>query len=302
MVNVASSVGQMTGVENGVRRYLEGARRPGDLEQHTAGKEDTHMANGDRSHSHSHYDILEQLPPYGSSRPPSYREEASPASIHRAHIDTRPLQVRNWSNQLVVSTSGLSVAFSQTSRNSLRYCLNVLNSTAQSIQTLIRALQTILDQYERTRQEQNRRDGALLEEGERPPTPERGEDARKLADMIRQRCTSIMQRLSFVVESISKYTAEALPTNARAFVREQLFSLPQRWQVLSAQRTSDSETSRSAHQYISFANEGLEMMSQVSGVLSATLNSAEQWLARVGRSDNDHVMTDAPPRERDEKS
>ena len=60
-------------------------------------------------------------------------------------------------------------------------------------------------------------------------------------------------------------------------------SLPQRWRLVSANQTGESETSRGAHRMVAFATEGLDMMSQVSHVVKATLDSAERWLERAGR-------------------
>ncbi len=50
---------------------------------------------------------------------------------------------------------------------------------------------------------------------------------------------------------------------------------------------------------VAFATEGLDMIAQVTQTLELTLNSAEQWLARVGRrvdseGQNDRQMVEAP--------
>ncbi|USW51714.1 Putative transcription factor Opi1 [Septoria linicola] len=281
-INVASSVGGLTGIDAGVRRYLQ-SRRPGDVEAGHVEKQDTPMLNGDAGRHRQEA----QLPPYSGSRPPSYREEASPM---------RPPHQRNWSSQFWVTTGGLSVALSYTSRKSLRICLTLLRDAAAGVEHLSRALQICLEQYESTRAQQNGNDGAILEKGQRPSTPERNEQARHLAEQIQQTCNEIMNRLHIVVKSVSDYTGGVLPENAKDFVRRQLMSLPERWQIVSRQQAVASETSRNARRMIDFAGEGLEVMSQVSGVLKATLDSAEQWLMRVGRSDNDQdqEMGDAP--------
>lgn len=286
-VHGVNSVGELTGIDARVRRYLD-SRRPGDLEAGVENGKDVRMENGhfERSRQGS---LHEQLPPYAASRPPSYREEASPAARDRSN-DMRPPHSRSWSSQLWVTTSGLSVALSHTSRNSIRYCLKLLRDSAMNVQHLSRALNLILAQYEEARAQQHRNDNAALEKGERSSTPEQNENARKLAESIEQHCTQIFQRLQFVINSVATYAGGALPDNARDFVRRQLVSLPQRWQIISSQPSPSSETSRRAQRMIMFASEGLEMMSQVSGVLGATLDSAEQWLARVGRSDNDLEM------------
>lgn len=283
-INVASSVGGITGIDAGVRRYLE-SRRPGDVANVSAAKQDVALANGDIERPPR---PEAQLPPYTTSRPPSYREEASPM---------RPPHTRSWSSQFWVTTGGLSVALSYTSRNSLRICLTLLRDAASGVQQLSRALQICLEKYESTRAQQNGNDGAILEKGQRPSTPEQNEQARHLAEQIQSVCDEIMKKLHVVVQSVSAYTGGVLPENAKDFVRRQLMSLPERWQIVSRQQAVASETSRNARRMIDFAGEGLEVMSQVSGVLKATLDSAEQWLMRVGRSDNvdqDQEMGDAP--------
>lgn len=286
-INVASSVGGITGIDAGVRRYLQ-SRRPGDIENGgSVDKQDMSMTDGDAPR---HLQEA-QLPPYSRSRPPSYREEASPM---------RPPHCRSWSSQFWVTTGGLSVALSYTSRNSLRICLSLLRDAASGVQNLSRALQICLEQYEQARDQKVENDGAILEKGQRPSTPERNEHARRLAEKIQRTCDEIMKKLHIVVKAVSAYTGGVLPENAKEFVRRQLMSLPERWQIVSRQQAVASETSRNALRMIDFASEGLEVMSQVSGVLKATLDSAEQWLARVGRSDSkndmqDEVMGDAPP-------
>lgn len=286
VVSVVSSVGGMTGVENGMRRYLE-ARRPMDPE--TGHKDDSMDVDGYAEMPRHGRDLsTEQLPAYGASRPPSYREQESPASAERS--TERPRHNRSWSSQLFVTTSGLSVALSVTSRHSLRFCLNMLSHAFANVEQLTRALSIALNQYEDTRQQFA--DGSSLEKGERLSTPERNEDARQLANDIKHRCDQIMQTLRYVVDHVNNYAGGALPANAREFVRAQLMSLPQRWRIVSDGQPTGSETSRHAQRMIAFATEGLDMMTQVSGVLKATLESAEKWLERVGRRDQDQHIED----------
>lgn len=287
VVSVVSTVGGMTGVENGMRRYLE-ARRPTDLERGQKGDSMDVDGHADGMPRQGRDNINEQLPAYGASRPPSYREEESPASANRSA--ERPPHNRSWSSQIFVTTSGLSVALSATSRHSLRFCLNMLSHAFANVEQLTRALSIALNQYEDTRQQCI--DSSTLEKGERVPTPDRNEDAKQLANDIKHRCDQIMQTLRYVVDHVNNYAGGALPANAREFVRAQLMSLPQRWRVVSDGQSTGSETSRHAQRMIAFATEGLDMMTQVSGVLKATLESAEKWLERVGRQDQDQHMED----------
>ncbi|KAK4622045.1 Clock-controlled protein 8 [Fulvia fulva] len=296
IVNTVGTVGTMTGVGGQLRRHLD-SRRPQDIEAGAA------KSNGDVL---MEVDGAEQLPPYPTSRPPSYREEPSPHAIDRAQ--GRPAANRTWSSRVFVTTSGLSVALSTTSRQSLRFCLKLLASQFQNVESLTKALSMALNNYEETRKRVRESREADLEKGQRPPTPDQDDDARRLAQEIRQHCDTIWSTIQNVVQGVSRSVGGALPQNAREFVRAQLMSLPQRWRIVSDHQANvPSETSRAAQRMIDFATEGLDMMTQVSGVLKATLDSAEQWLATVGRSDataqDDRAMTDAPAQhEHNEKS
>lgn len=295
IVNTVNAVSEKTGLDNQMRRYL-GARNSVDIENGQVEKGNGSMSDEELARARQD----EQLPPYGSSRPPSYREEASPVGQGRYQngmkMQVRPANGRSWSSQLFVTTSGLSIALSNASRASLKLCLKLLSDSNWHVWNLINALQAILEDYEKARDQQYRKDNAMLEKGQRPATPERSEDARRLADNIKTTCDAIWQRLRQVSDAVSTYAGSALPENAREFVRSQIMSLPQRWRIVSDQQTAESETSRNALRMLHFGREGLEMMSQVSGVLQATLDSAETWLARVGRSsdNDDQEMHDAP--------
>ena len=76
MANTVGSVGRYTGVEGGLRRYLDEGR-PRDIEK---GDEDRMDIDSDNIRR----DSAENLPPYRSSKPPSYREEYSPAALDRS--------------------------------------------------------------------------------------------------------------------------------------------------------------------------------------------------------------------------
>lgn len=295
VVSAVGSVSQITGVDAGIRRYLD-ARRPNDLERGDKNMDSSMDVDGEMITRPRAGSIP---PPYGASRPPSYREEASPASAYRSRegaMQERPSANRSWSSQLFVSTSGLSIALSTTSRKSLRMCLSFLSAQAGYLQHVSKALSLALNNYEQRRQEYRNNSDSALEKGERPSTPDQDESARRLAAEIREHCDAIWKTLQHAVTTVSSYTGAALPHNAREFVRLQLMSLPQRWRIVANTTQAGSETSRTAQRMIDFSTEGLDMMSQVAGVLKATLDSAEGWLAAVGRRDQqaeDQQMHDA---------
>lgn len=277
MANTVGTVGRYTGVESGLRRYLD-ERRPHDLEK---GDDDAMEVDSEAMRR----DSADNLPPYRSSKPPSYREEYSPAAIDRSR--ERPPHNRSWSSQVAgqmfVMTSGLGVALSVTSRRSLQYCLQALGQATVHIATVSDALKMVLEQYDEARDSWHKQNEKSMEEGERPKTPDHDEAARRLADIIKKHSDDIWTTLKHVTNYVSSSAGGALPENARHFVTNQLMSLPQRWRLVSANQTGESETSRGAHRMIAFATEGLDMMSQVSHVVKATLDSAERWLERVGR-------------------
>jgi methyl-accepting chemotaxis protein len=304
VASAVGSVGEYTGVDHTVRRYLD-ANRPNDVEQgRLDGNESMSMDMDSRLHSRklSIDSLTEPLPVYGATRPPSYREEQSPASVARfsQNLQGRQKPIRSWSSGLFVTSSGLSVALSTTSRQSLRFCLQLLSTSALRVSEFTSALKSILEQYEQHRQGWRENQDSSLEQGNGHRTPDQDLAIRQLADQIKMQSENIMKTLQHVVNNISEYAGGALPENARNFVRTQLMSLPQRWRVASGEQTAaGSETSKSAQRMIGFAKEGLEMITQVSGVMNATLESAEKWLERVGRRDEiapaDEPMEDAEP-------
>lgn len=283
MVNTVGSVGRFTGVEGGLRRYLDDGRpsRPKDIEHGNADAMEIDT-------EHPRRDSTEVLPPYRPSKPPSYREEYSPAANDR--VQQRPPHNRSWSSQVAgqvfVMTSGLGVALSVTSRRSLQFCLQTLGQATVHIATVTEALKMVLEQYDQARDSWHQHNDSSLEKGgDRPRTPDHDEAARRLADIIKRHSDDIWKTLKDVTNYVSNSAGGALPDNARHFVTAQLMSLPQRWRVVSANSTGESETSRSAHRMIAFATEGLDMINQVSHVMKATLESAEQWLERAGRGE-----------------
>jgi hypothetical protein len=189
---------------------------------------------------------------------------------------------------MFVMTSGLGVALSVTSRRSLQYCLQALGQATVHIATVSDALKMVLEQYDEARDSWHKQNEKSMEEGERPKTPDHDEAARRLADIIKKHSDDIWTTLKQVTNYVSSSAGGALPENARHFVTNQLMSLPQRWRLVSANQTGESETSRGAHRMVAFATEGLDMMSQVSHVVKATLDSAERWLERAGRRGDEY--------------
>jgi len=113
---------------------------------------------------------------------------------------------------------------------------------------------------------------------------------RRIADRIKTLSSDIWTTLQSVVQSVSRYTGGALPQNASHVVRSQLLSVPQRWQLAGRNATTEGDAEnaggeevRGAIRMLAFAKEGLDMMGQITTVVDGTVQSAESWLARIGR-------------------
>ena len=317
MVNTMTNVGRRTGVEGGIRRYL-GGRRPSDLEQSNAEHKrrkvgsDTDAMDIDSitdaasEGPSSRRQSQDYLPAYRGSKPPSYRESQSPASIERQQVQTRSPHNRSWGTKLMISTSGLGVALSESSLRSLTYCVNILTKASEHIDTVMKALKMLLQEYDQAQESRQREQARRAKEVEAGivtrQQAEQDDAARQLADRIKQLCDDIWQTMKTVVNSISTYAGGALPENARRIVKGQLMSIPQRWRhasetaaqqdqrtvepsqdVLTLESGAEGEVRKTAHRMIAFAEEGLDMMAQVNDVVKITLQSAEDWLKSLGR-------------------
>ncbi|OAL00083.1 Opi1-domain-containing protein [Phaeosphaeriaceae sp. SRC1lsM3a] len=322
MVNTVSSVGRRTGMENNIRRYLgEQGRRPSDLEagddessrkrQRRASPvgdamdvDDAQAASRTRATSRSSY--AESLPAYDDQRSPNYEEAviAQPTTNgkeaeHRQQQDRRVA----WSTQLIMTTSGLGVALSDSSLRSLKICLGLLRSSTTRIDTIMKSLKLVLEEYEAALKSRRNGDieapaddkyelnGTMAQMG----LVDTDQDAqvRIIADKIKSLSSEIWTTLQSVVQSVSRYTGGALPQNASQVVRTQLLSVPQRWQLAgrqadgndaaTAEQGAQGEAVRGANRMLAFAKEGLDMMGQITTVVDGTVQSAETWLNRIGR-------------------
>jgi len=323
VVNTVGSVGRLTGVEGGVRWFL-GRRRPSnqqssDLEngaefsnkRRKMGREDMDV---DRSVPHDPYpvhrqelqhrqrrpsqaSIVESLPAYDEYRSPSY-EAAQQALVPTQSQEEPTSPGSSWQSRLVLSTSGLSVAMSEESLRSLKYCLGWLRWANEHIGKVIDALKAVLEQYDQGRTENSGSiEGSGSEKGGQlivRSDAERSALNAKIAELKRD----VLKTLKDVVDIVSKYAGGALPENARDLVRRHLTSLPQRFRLASSRNVENSRKGESgdlevrdgANRVLVLAKEGLDMMAQVSGVLDGTIVSAEEWCERLGRSKREETQ------------
>lgn len=288
-----------TGVESGVRRYL-GDRRPSDMEtddrrrkrlRETSPEKDVEkgmssppsLSEQHRSRAGSQASFI-SLPPYDENRSPRYEELASTALQDPATGEPLASPSRNWRTQLMITTSGLGAALSETSLKNLRYCLSLLRGASESITTMMVALKKLLDDYEEST---SSADATL---SNYTLTQEQEAASSRIADSIRAAHREIMKTLEQIKNAISRYAGAALPENAGALVRRQLMSIPQRWRVAESTAEEDassqqrnSETAKAGKTIVVFASQSLDMLAQVTMVVGATIQNAEGWLARMGR-------------------
>lgn len=327
VANTVSNIGRRTGVEGGIRRYLDSRRPSSPVLDPTRGSKRRRVAPDDMEIDQvtpepGLHDSQEFLPPYHSNKPPSYREEVSPHGPGRSRAIERPHINRSWSAKIFISTSALGVALSESSLRSLQYCVKLLTSATEHVEGVMNALKLVLQEYDQS-QEASQQDRARREKEteagvviEIKAGNERDQSTEMLARRIKQLCDDIWHTIQTVVNSVSTYAGGALPENARNIVKGQLLSIPQRWRwaTQSADAASpsqsnkadggedgkaiegqgaDENTRKAAHRMIAFATEGLDMMAQVNGVVHITLESAENWLQSLGRRNREEEMMDA---------
>ncbi|RDA91796.1 hypothetical protein CP533_2807 [Ophiocordyceps camponoti-saundersi (nom. inval.)] len=302
IANTVNSVGRVTGVEGGVRWFLGANRRPGpalsdpDLDEGTSHKRrkvrDVDGGRGGGGGGASSVNIwyadpralrrlsststIDTLPLYDELRSPAYTEETTASS----QSGPRPAP---WQSRLIMSTSGLSVAMSAESLRSLKYCLGWLRWTNEHMGRVISALKNTIEEYETTRSPGS-------SDSDNDPMPDPEPSRVELVNRINSLKSEIVKTLQSTIETVSKYAGGALPENARVLVRRHLTSLPQRFRIATSTfdgadggRDGESTISEGAKRVLVLAKEGLDMVTQVSGVVDGTIISAEEWCERMGR-------------------
>jgi len=292
VANTVGTVGRKTGVESGLRWALQ-RRESSQDSSHTSkrrkvtgeAKPDMDVEKGEdamsqsqsqpRTRSSSDLSMAETLPPYDDTRSPRYEEKPG-------------RQNPTWQSRLVISTSGLGVAMSEESLRSLTYCLTWLRWANGRLGKAIVALQNALTEWDNQKKNQSQQTDL-----------EGGESASLLTQRIQAVKADVLSTLKQVVDVVSKYAGGALPENARHLVRRHLTSLPHRFQMASTSQPppgsveASSDATVGAHRILVLANESLDILGQVSGVVNDTLVSAEHWCERLGRKRPEKSAQDA---------
>ncbi|KAL7893832.1 Opi1 domain-containing protein [Trichoderma sp. SZMC 28014] len=329
LANTVNSVGRVTGVEGGVRWFLgSGRRHPAPTSDPDPNSSNKRRRTGESSRSSSSGDLrgspdangLDDSASVVSSKTPrrlstastvdtlpAYDDLRSPAYSETAPATHKPPGSQPWQTRLMMSTSGLSVAMSAESLRSLKYCLRWLRWTNDHMNRAILNLKHTLEELEKAEKKEQSEGGPSTgdsddagamdvdgtENSEKKPNPSRSELAAKINTLKRD----ILKTLQDVINNVSKYAGGALPENARVLVRRHLTSLPQRFRLATmserqsdnADRDGDSALREGAQKVLVLAKEGLDMVTQVTGVLDGTIVSAEQWCERMGKKRKDNT-------------
>ncbi|KAL7922532.1 Opi1 domain-containing protein [Trichoderma austrokoningii] len=328
LANTVNSVGRVTGVEGGVRWFLgSGRRHPAPTSDPDANSSNKRRRTGESSRSSSSGDprgspdangIDDSSSVVSSKTPrrlstastvdtlPAYDDLRSPAYSETAPATHKPPSSQPWQTRLMMSTSGLSVAMSAESLRSLKYCLRWLRWTNDHMNRAILNLKHTLEELEKAEKKEQSEGGPSTDNSDdagamdvdgteksvQKPNPSRSELAAKINSLK----GDILKTLQDVINNVSKYAGGALPENARVLVRRHLTSLPQRFRLATmserasdnADRDGDSALREGAQKVLVLAKEGLDMVTQVTGVLDGTIVSAEQWCERMGKKRKDN--------------
>lgn len=281
------------------RRKVDSSDRDGALDAVADKADDMYGFTRDRRTSMS---TVDTLPAYDEFRSPAYSETVDGQN----RVTSRPGSGASaaWQHRIIMSTSGLSIAMRDESLRSLKYCLRWLRWANEHISAVITALKTALDEYDGSGSTERRgsQDSAVAQGSDHTmagttstPTAEAGvsqQDRNELAARIAALRSDVLKTLRGVIDTVSKYAGGALPDNARVLVHRHLISLPRRFWLASMQDAparehgdgaQEKEVREGAKRALVLAKEGLDMVSQVTGVVDGTIVSAEEWCNRLGR-------------------
>ncbi|ETN46398.1 uncharacterized protein HMPREF1541_00582 [Cyphellophora europaea CBS 101466] len=266
---IAGTVARISGVEGGLRWVLQ-PRRDG------KSSSDPRSPDVEKGFD-SHQQASETLPAYsaGDRSPPYTENEVVMLQQTPQHQQPPP----GWRQQLLVSTSGLGVAMSEESLRSLRFCLSWLRWANGRLGEAIQNIKALLDRYG---------EGAPTGVGSPMSVASITQDQHEqrqaaMSARIAALRKDVLETLKKVVGIVSQYAGGALPQNARDLVHKHLTSLPQRFSIANAMVQNGDGSTNDANRVMVLAQEGLDMMTQVSRVVNDTLVSAEGWCERLGK-------------------
>ena len=305
VVNTVGTAGRISGVETGVRWWLQ--RSDSSVEDRNSKRrrvEDDgcvldierglprpvlHTTGRRRLSEMSYSDTL---PPYDSHRSPNYEEIDSPTQSDQ---ETRPQPHPSWSSRLIRSTSGLGVAMSEESLESLKWALRCLGWANRHLTRLIISLRDAIERNDsgQTQQPSPPSDTPMDQSDDQHSQSSQDGVATENRESHMQALTAeVIWIIKRVNNAVSEYAGAALPENARILVGRYLKSLRQSFQRSFAAPSRDqtrqnqvtiSGSETSARKAMLLAREALDKLAQVSGIVEGTIVSAEEWCERLGR-------------------
>ncbi|EJU03831.1 Opi1-domain-containing protein [Dacryopinax primogenitus] len=223
----------------------------------------------------------ETLPPLS----PSTTRDIDAPQQQQAQQQQQQSSRAPWQTMLV-GAGGLTAAVSEENMRRLQLCLEWLRWATRITDQHIAILRNFLSSL-----------SMPLPHPE--STPISPASARILADAQ----SGVVDAIKKVVGVVSSYTGSALPEPARAAVRKWILELPERWRAATlaqerglpppqvvtlmtaeGQLPSYTTAKTMAHKVLALAVESLDMLKAVTGVFMDSLQSAENWLDRFGRS------------------
>ncbi|KAK3937433.1 clock-controlled protein 8 [Diplogelasinospora grovesii] len=321
LASAVGNVGRKTGVEGGVRWFLGARRRhpsSSDLEAGNDGSNkrrkfdvsekaleamaDESLFTPQQQHGRgierrTSTSTIDTLPAYDDHKSPAYTETAEVQS----QLSSRPSSSASlqWRQRIVLSTSGLGIAMREESLRSLKYCLRVLRLANAHLEKIVSALKSAIEQYDGTIERRGDQEDHVMTDA---PTmhPQAPRDRNQLTAWINSLRAEISKTLHAVINKVSTYAGGALPENAKELVYRHLASFPERFRVASmmdvpAQTRGEVDQENAVHEGVRvlvLAKEGLEMLTQVSGILDSTITSAEEWCETLGKTKR---AEDEPP-------
>jgi hypothetical protein len=273
---LAGTIGRVTGLEGGIRRTLQ-ARRDGLLPQDSAVRTpDIEKGDGFQHHRGTSNLSFETLPAYNEG------DRSPPYSEHQVVLSREGQPPPGWRQQLAISTSGLGIAMSEESIRRLKYCLSWLRWANQRLDVAILSLKDLLRSWDE-RPNQDRHGMPIAGMVQSSDDSHQAQLSASIAEIKKH----VLETLKRVVGVVSDYAGGALPDNARNLVHRHLTSLPQRFSIASSinanNNENETEAAGSAKRVMVLAQEGLDMMNQVTHVVNDTLVSAEEWCSRLGK-------------------
>lgn len=205
---------------------------------------------------------VDTLPAYDDHRSPAYTETADDQTARQGG----PPGAKTW-----ISTSSLRVAMQDESRRKIRALIHVLKNANGSLTNGLEDLKKAVEEYN-----DNHSDNTLL------PT------------RISKLAVGVKNTVALSVNVINKTTANALPDNVKDFITRHIMSLPQltaeyakreNTNVPGDSNRESTNVRQQANSALALAVVSLNVLSQISDALTATLEVAEGWCETQGRQD-----------------